>query len=194
MMIVGLDLSLTGTGISRLGITPTGKHALQLDTLTSTPAGTDYADRSDRLERLRHGIVTTTVPTDLVVVEGPAYSRGASAGTWDRAGLWWLVYTWLHDSAPVAVVPPSSLKKYATGRGNATKADMRVALLQRLDRDERDDNAVDAAWLALMGADWLGQPVVGLPRSHTDALAKVAWPAPCGAEPDTVHLMDGAVS
>ncbi len=77
---------------------------------------------------------------------------------------------------PVAEVPPSSVKKYATGKGNATKPDMRVALLQRAGIDERDDNRVDAWWLRSAALDHYGEPVVAMPRIHREALAKMAWP------------------
>lgn len=75
-----------------------------------------------------------------------------------------------------ALIPPSSLKKYATGKGLATKPDMRMALYKRKNLDLVDDNLVDAWWLMAMAADHYGHPIVELPKTHRDALAKVAWP------------------
>jgi Holliday junction resolvasome RuvABC endonuclease subunit len=77
---------------------------------------------------------------------------------------------------PYALVPPASLKKYATGRGGAGKPDMRMELFKRTGEDVRDDNEVDAAWLRLMGLDAVGHPVVKLPQTHREALAKIPWP------------------
>jgi hypothetical protein len=69
------------------------------------------------------------------------------------------------------------VKKYATGRGNATKTDMAVALAKRADGYElRDDNQVDAWWLGAMGRDHLGVPYVAMPATHRAALDKVTWP------------------
>jgi len=68
------------------------------------------------------------------------------------------------------------LKRYATGKGNATKADMRMALFQRAGLDVRDDNAVDAWWLRAMALDHYGHPLVAMPQTHRQALEKVAWP------------------
>jgi Holliday junction resolvasome RuvABC endonuclease subunit len=114
---------------------------------------------------------------DLVAVEGPSYASQGS-GTWDRAGLWWLVVSsLLAEDIPVAVIPPTTLKKYATGKGNATKPDMRMAAYKRLSVDLRDDNQVDALWLAVAALDHLGHAQAVLPKVQRDCLAKVAWPA-----------------
>ncbi|MFC5744788.1 hypothetical protein [Actinomadura rugatobispora] len=170
--VIGLDLSLAATGIARVDGS--------LDIITTGP-GDHLGDQRDRLRHITDEVIARTKAglfegPHLAVIEGPSYnSRGA--GTWDRAGLWWLVVDRLfHECVPVAVVPPAALKRYATGRGNATKADMRLALYQREHRDVRDDNMVDARWLALMGLDWLGFSPILLPKTHRDAMTKIDWP------------------
>ena len=111
-----------------------------------------------------------------MVIEGPAFSS-ASPGAWDRAGLWWLIVEHLvSTNTPVAVCPPSTLKKFATGNGRAQKADMRVAWLTRTGEDIPDDNQVDAAWLATAGTLALGRPVMQLPVHNRASLAKIDWP------------------
>ncbi|WP_130012154.1 hypothetical protein [Serinicoccus sediminis] len=176
MQITGIDPSLTGTGIARVAI---GDHSrvIERDVITSRPDGTTVTDRGERLHQLLEQILDHTRGTDLVVIEGPAYSR-SNPGTWDRAGLWWLTIDTLlrGDEHPVAIVPPTTLKKYATGKGNATKPDMRMALYRRLHIDEPDDNAVDATWLAATGADWLGQPLATLPAAQRAVLDGAEWP------------------
>lgn len=164
--VIGLDLSLTSTGVA----TPADR--LMTVRLANGMRG------AERLATLREGILVSVPPlTDLVVIEGPAYSRALGAGHHEAAGLWWQIVCNLHTAGiPYAVVPPTVLKKYATGKGNATKPDMRVALLQRYGCDVRDDNQVDAWWLRAMGLDYLGCPVVEVPKAHRDALTKVAWP------------------
>ncbi|GGS88259.1 hypothetical protein ACFFV7_51120 [Nonomuraea spiralis] len=170
--VVGLDLSLTGTGIATADGT---LSRVRTGDLRGGPRMSWIASHifGDGL----------TQAADLVVVEGPSYGSQSGAGHHEAAGLWWHVIYRLHVfEVPYAVIPPSTLKKYAAGRGNATKPDMRVALLQRAGLDERDDNKVDAWWLRAAGLDHLGHPPVDLPKGQREALAKVDWPgAACPA-------------
>lgn len=167
--VIALDLSLTATGIA----TVSG------ETLTVQPGKTlrGAARLCDMRETILNAALGTDFDPDLTVIEGPAYSRALGAGHHEAAGLWWQIVCALHGAGiPYAVAAPTALKKYATGKGNATKADMRMALYKRAATDLRDDNQVDAQWLRLMGLDWLGFSPVLLPTAHRDALAKVAWP------------------
>lgn len=164
--VVGIDPSLRATGIAldgRLSSFHPGKG------ITGAP----------RIRMIRAALLANTVNArpDLAVIEGPAYSRQLGAGHHEAAGLWWAIIDmlWTHD-VPYAVVPPTVLKKYATGRGNAAKPDMRMALYQRTGVDVGDDNEVDAAWLRAMGLDRLGAAEFAVPQAHRDALGKVDWP------------------
>ncbi|GAA3441033.1 Holliday junction endonuclease [Planomonospora venezuelensis] len=163
--VLGVDPSLTATGIAH----PDG-HTERV-----TCGDLRGTGRLAWICSAVMGPVTTGV--DLVVIEGPSYGSMSGAGHHEAAGLWWLIAYHLDGrGVPYAVIPPSSLKKYASGKGNATKADMRMALFQRTGMDLRDDNQVDAAWLRAAGMEALGHPVVDLPKAQRDALAKVAWP------------------
>lgn len=168
--VVGLDLSLTSTGIACADGS--------LVTVGSKPTDYVIADRHRRLAGLRDAILSNVhADTDLVVIEGPSMASKISGSVVDRYGLWWLVVDALFaQDLRVLEVSPSTLKKYATGKGNATKPDMRMALFQRAQIDCRDDNQVDAAWLRHLGLDALGTPSLPLPATHRVALAKVVLP------------------
>jgi crossover junction endodeoxyribonuclease RuvC len=168
--VVGIDLSLTATGIAAVG---------GLSTIKSGSSGDTIIDRLVRLglilEQVRQHVSTTPAAVTLVLVEGPSLGQQRQGGEHLRAGLWWLLMDrlnlWGHH--PVDV-PPATLKKFATGKGNATKADMRMALFQRGGLDVRDDNQVDAWWLRQVGLHLLDDPTaVKLPKTHLDALAKM---------------------
>lgn len=172
MRIVGLDLSLASTGyaVAQGGTATVGTLSTKL---------TGY----DRLGWLREQILRVALPMDqdepaLVLVEGPAYNQqGGQKGHHERAGLWWLVTWELHRSRlPIAVVSIGSLKIYATGKGNASKDAMMLATARRFEWFDGDNNAADALWLAAMGADHLGMPLVEMPAVNRAALGKVAWP------------------
>ncbi|ARF55981.1 MULTISPECIES: hypothetical protein [Actinomycetes] len=164
----GLDLSLTGAGIAGAG---------WATTLASKGKRSDtYRVRRARLHRHAADILGTVGCCELAVVEGPSYgSRGA--GTWDRAGLWWLVVDGLFArDIPVAVVAPSARARYATGRGNAGKQAVLDAVRGRYRVALGDDNQADAYVLAAMGHDWLGDPLAAVPEQHRGALDRVEWP------------------
>jgi Holliday junction resolvasome RuvABC endonuclease subunit len=83
----------------------------------------------------------------------------------------------IENEVPFAVVTAASLKKFATGSGNAAKADMRMELYKRTGLDLRDDNEVDAWWLREIGLHLNGHPDrITLPATHLAALTKVKTP------------------
>lgn len=181
--VVGLDLSLTSTGLAATGTT-NGIPYAAVDRITTKPTGDNIRARTARLNHIVdavHGWVAAD--TDLVVIEGPALAT-RSAHTHDRSGLWWLVINRLiANDHPVVIVPPSSRAKYATGKGNAAKDAVLAAVVRRYpDTDVTGNDEADALILAAMGARALGHPIEtggvdGLPKTHLDAMTKIAWPA-----------------
>jgi len=171
--IVGIDPSLTGTGLAILN-----QHGAWVTTIMTTGRrGDGLAERDHRIRYIVNEVLADDMcNADLAVIEGPAITRNAGSA-WDRAGLWWrIVHRLLANDVPVAVCPPSTRAKWATGRGNADKAAVAVAVARMWpDVELTDDNQADALALASMGAQRLGL----LPtdkKHHTDALAAVAWP------------------
>lgn len=172
-IIVGIDPSLVATGVSVLDLCDAAPiQTAQTSTIASDAGGQDIDSRLDRID----GIVSALPMPEgigLAVVEGMFATK--SAGIVERAGLWWSIVRAYREIAavPVLIVPPASLKRYATGRGSATKADMRVEILKRHGIDIRDDNQVDALWLSIIGARMWGAPVDKPPASHLTALEKL---------------------
>lgn len=175
MRIIGLDLSLTATGVAIIEDGETTVH-----TVTSKgELSASLAERSARLVRLIDEIAALAleVDPDLVVIEQPAFSR-TTGHHHDRSGLWWLTVDALHvNTIPVAEVTPSGLKKYATGKGNADKDAVLLAVARRYPAVEiRNNNEADALVLAAMGADHLGHPITDMPVINRAALDAVRWP------------------
>lgn len=162
--ITGLDLAIGATGICL----PNGTAA------TIKPALKEDA----RLTEIRNkiGALLGDNPTDIVVLEDvPATMKGAAGKVIPM--LHGAVRAMLLDiGLPYVVVPPSTLKAYATGKGNADKTAMAMAAYKRSTREFADDNQTDAAWLRWAGLDHYGQPEFTLPQAQRDRLAKVAWP------------------
>ena len=171
LRIVGLDLSLTSTGLARI------------DGADTTIARIQPGKRKghDRLTYLRSEIVKRCAGADLAVVEGPSYNS-AGGREHERGGLWWMITheLWL-SCIPYAVVPPANLKMYATGFGGGPRSgkdQVLAAVIRRYTAVPVDGNDVaDALVLAAMGADHAGVPYAGVPKANRRALDKIDWPA-----------------
>lgn len=167
-VVVGLDLSLTSTGIAIADDNGGRTRTIRTAKLTDTR----------RLRTIVDDVILTCFEEQpaLVVIEGPSY--GSTGGMQhERGGLWWMVAEALDDRGYArAVMTPTALKKYATGSGSASKDAVLIATCRRFPGFDGDNNAADALWLAAAGADHLGCPLVHMPAVNRSALAKVQWP------------------
>lgn len=164
-LVIGVDASLTSTGL----------------------AGADWTAHiipkvkgHERLQQLITEIGDYIKQADLVVIEGPSYGSGVAHRHEDLAGLRVMLRHWCwRHSIPYAVVPPSVRAMYATGRGNASKGEVRTCLQDRygmaFEGKARYDEA-DAFALAALGLHWLGQPLADVPDNHARALTSCTWP------------------
>ena len=172
--ILGLDLSLTGTGAALLD---TERGTLRVTTIkTGTRRG------HDRMNLIIGTMRTLSPGVDVAVIEGPSFGSKSQAerGHHSRAGLWWIVAhsLWVQGIEYV-VLPPANRAMYATGNGGAKKE---IVLRDARDRwgnlcHFANDNEADAAILALALADHLGTPVGTVPATHSRALAALDFTA-----------------
>jgi Holliday junction resolvasome RuvABC endonuclease subunit len=161
--IIGIDPSLTATGIA----TPHETYTIPTDAKTEGRMHVIY--EAARVAATPRGGCDYAVIEDLPTHAHGAGLTGMAQGV-IRLALW-------HADVPFATATAATLKKFATGSGTASKADMRMALYKRTGLDLKDDNEVDAYWLRQIGLHLLDHPDrVALPKTHTDALAKVKTP------------------
>lgn len=188
MRVLGLDLSLAAPGVAYNG-------------KPRTLPASNY--RGPALLSHRAGQLLSLLDylkPDLVVIEGYAISRNL-AGARSLAELGGVVRFIFHEREIAFVeVPPSTLKKYATGKGNADKHEViRAALEAGAQLPHRrkppqarpwpyfetrppigrewDDNAADAWWLYQMGLAKFA-PSMAVPREdrNNETLDVVEWP------------------
>lgn len=162
-LAVGIDPSLTGTAIAWLGV--------------ETVRG---GDGDARLLEIHKAVTRAAKPRGHVdpfaVVEDLPYNARSAGATGLAHGVVRLALQ--QAGTPYMLIPPATLKAYATGKGNATKADMRMAWFKRTGEDVRDDNQVDALWLRDIGRYAVGdQLALKLPRAQRERLFKLTWPA-----------------
>lgn len=169
--VVGIDPSLTGTGIAY----DTGLcYRVGRTGITTLP----LAQRLAAVDELVEQIVRHTDGAELVVIESPAFSRKAG-GAVERHALWWLTIRALTKlGTSLAVVGPMQRPVYAAGKGSASKAAVVDAVARRLPMfvTGGDENLADAAVLCAMGCDHLGVPLAKMPAAHRAILDKISWP------------------
>jgi crossover junction endodeoxyribonuclease RuvC len=89
-------------------------------------------------------------PNDVVTIEGFSYgSKGKGVST--QYGLGWIIRLFLFEKGYKYIeVPPTSVKKFATGKGNTKKDEMVLPIYKRWGFEHNSDNVRDAFVLAQM--------------------------------------------
>jgi len=148
MRIMGLDLSLVETGIFVLD----GDKEVARELITSKPK--EDVPEVQRIlsiaERIFYYI--TRYRPDKVIIEGLSFGSKNSRSLCTLAKLNFQieVYCFL-DKIPYLIVPPTTLKKFITGKGNAKKEIMLMKILKRYGLEFENDNLADAYGLCRYG-------------------------------------------
>lgn len=175
MRVVGIDLSLTASGLAAIDDT-VGIVTVDTTVLKSKPDSGTLVSRHKRLEAIAAGVISFVGSAHLVLIEGPSFASGGR-GTWDRAGLWWWVVSVLNLTGVALIeVPPKTRAKWATNKGNAGKQAVAVAIGRMWPEVTlTDDNDSDALALASIGAQ-LANMDVPAHAWQKDSLAKLVLP------------------
>lgn len=164
--VVGIDPSYTCTGIAYAD--------------GSTQPIRTRSEQEDRIRRKRivAAITTAAWEADLVVIEG--YSYGSSQGREKLGALGEAVRDALGDiDIPHVAIAPPTLKKWATGAGNASKALVKEAAVELLGLSPKaTHDEADALWLRQAGLFLLGDTATAYlpPTDRSAALAAVELP------------------
>lgn len=167
---IGIDWSLTNTGVTAFVDGEWDRMTIRTKTDDGTPEGF--------LERVHHIAAKITEwadphDGDVWAIEGPSlHAKGAAI---DRMfGGWWLtVDDLVAHHEPPCVFAPSSVKKLATGKGNASKGEVILATAKRLpEADVTNEHEADAAWITIAASIIAGQPIIQLPNNHLTGLTR----------------------
>lgn len=176
--VLGIDPSLRSTGLAVLrdGV-PVALHSIGY----GGHDGDSYATRSRRVRAVCRSVIEWALrdgPPDLAVIEGPAYGQFLPS-TFDRSGLWHGLYGALDaKKVPIAVVPPQTRAKWATGSGRAQKGEVLSNVREWFTGvTVLNHDIADAAVLGLMGAFHLGEAMpFTVKERHYNELGAAAWP------------------
>jgi crossover junction endodeoxyribonuclease RuvC len=123
--VIGLDPSLSSFGVS-----DGSRHEA-----IRTPPGA-ILERTDEIRRQLEAFVDAfqfSGSRELFVIEGPSYGSQATGGfLWDAGYLMCRVELWARSRrADLVVVPPATLRKFVTGKGNTPKAEMPLRVFKK---------------------------------------------------------------
>lgn len=159
--VLGLDLSITGTGLAHTVEGAVCTHLIK----------TNPKDRDGRLVQIQNTIREYAAGASLCLIEAPTPRSPSSVVSGMVQGAARLVL--LDMGIPYGTLMPASLKKYATGKGTGDKIPMAIAALKRAGLEFPDDNQCDAYWLWVAANDHLSHPVLDLPQLNRESLTKI---------------------
>lgn len=167
--VLGIDPSLTSTGVA---------YRDRVGKVKAYALGKPSLRGMERIAFLRdsvHTYLTRNTPS-LVVFEGYALGfRGKSNTIFDIGELGGTLKLLILESGiDILLTPPTSLKLFATGKGNADKNDVMLALQKRMGVQFSTSDQYDATGLLVMGEAYMDKlekgKYVGLAAHEQKAL------------------------
>ncbi|KQL20477.1 hypothetical protein [Cytobacillus solani] len=161
MRFVGIDPS-----------TKTGLVIIDKSEIWSKEITTTIENDPERFMDITKQVISPICESDVICIEGFSYgSKGAGVST--QYGIGWLIRAELiRNGYSYYEVSPSSLKKFATGKGNAAKDAMVLPIYKHWGFDHPSDNVRDAFVLAKMAQGLKGLST--LTKYQIEALEKVS--------------------
>lgn len=163
MITVGLDLSLTKTGIV---ITQEDGSVLYSGLVKSKPTGDSVIDETRRILKIAEEVVSKIdemLPGEnpaIIAIEGLAFMARNTSALVQLAGLNYLIRVMLSELGwPFIIVAPTSLKKFITGSGKGDKDMMSMAVYKNYGFESLDNNIADAYSLSVTGLAVLDKPL-----------------------------------
>lgn len=175
---VGIDLSLTSTGIAALSL-DSGEMFTHVIRSTGTKKDR-LPEHLTRLDDLVSQIVESVRQVDpaAVAIESATFVTAQDSSSHRRAGLWWSVSAALAADYPLVEMAPTSVKKFATGNGRSDKLAVALAVAKQWGDDVLPDaraDRADAAALAAAVSYRLGTPSMPQTAYRDQVIARVNW-------------------
>jgi len=152
-LIIGLDLSLTSTGVSIYSLAEDSITTESIKTSNKNSYMQRYKIILDRLLEIDH----FTLPCSIYFIEGYSFgSFGKSSSMSNLIELGGIIkYDLTNRERFYIDVPPTVLKKFVTGKGNAKKEDIKLALYKKYHKEFKNSDEADAYALTMFGLKYL---------------------------------------
>ena len=168
--IMGIDLSLTGTGV--VVVDEESINASKL--IKSKPsAERTTLDEIERLLRIKADIIQLIDQhkPKLVLIEGLAFMAKNTTALVQLAGLNYMIREYLAiRKIPFVIVAPTTLKKFIIGKGVGQKDLMLLETYKKYGVSFIDDNLCDAFALATVGVALKGENKKPLAKYQVEVL------------------------
>jgi Holliday junction resolvasome RuvABC endonuclease subunit len=177
-IVVGLDLSYTGTGIARWSGGRLSVRTVRTERPDHDHNGWSWPRRQLQIVQAIVRQLGQVGDQVLVCKEDRLPSMDVAGNSaLDLAGLHAVVdYVLASRQVPIAKVNLMHLKQYATGKGNATKDDMVAAAERTFPILVANDNEADALWLLAMALHKYGAPLTQVPVARAVKIDRTTWP------------------
>lgn len=158
---IGIDLGTTQTGMWATG------GGFGFNVLVVPPKGVDKVRFiADSVK----GLILST--PDIIVIEKPFNVMGNGRILLELLGA---VKYALNPQFRIVEIPQTSLKKFATGMGNAQKSDMVLRAFKEFGVQASSEDEIDAFWMAVFGQHVLSMPD-NAPAYRREAVEKLLVP------------------
>lgn len=151
--VIGIDPSLTATAVCRMAEDGSVKMLVYGSKANDGKVYNRLARYMELVDDITIGPLWIPDPK-LVLIEG--YSYGSNPRSVHLGEFGGLLRQRLVEREHVIEIPPKTLKKFTTGKGNASKIAMVAAIVKRWDVEFKTDDEYDAYALARLGLAVLG--------------------------------------
>jgi crossover junction endodeoxyribonuclease RuvC len=166
--ILGLDLSLTGTGycIIEEGAVSAGQAEYGI-------INTNNLHDSERMDFILEQVKARVTNDTFVVIEDFSFGSKGS-GLSEIHGLGWIIrhYLW-KNKIEFTLIPPTVLKKFATGKGNSDKNIILKEIYKLWNVDLYNDNEADAFVLSMIGRAFMHLDDANLKSFQKEVITKL---------------------
>lgn len=162
---VGLDISITGTGVVVLD---RQLQTVKAECIKSKPQDDWYARVNNIVSRV-FDIIPDPVFSTVFVEDYAFAAKGQVFNIAELSGI--IKFRMWYDAYAFLRIPPTSLKKFTTATGTAPKELMMKEVYKRYGVDFNDNNVADAYALARMGYAITQQ--VNVPQYQKEAIKNV---------------------
>lgn len=152
-LIIGLDLSLTSTGIGVYSLAEDCIYTKSIKTSNKNSYMSRYKEIVNAIQEIDHFLSVGS----LFFIEGYSYgSFGKSSFMSNLIELGGIVKYDLVSRGRIYIdVPPTILKKFITGKGNAKKEDIKLGLYKKYHKEFKNSDEADAYALTIFGLKYL---------------------------------------